>query len=986
MKPQKLIVSAFGPFSDVKEIDFTGFYSLGMFLICGPTGAGKTSVFDAISFALYGVASAQGRESLNLKSQFAAPESECFVELTFLAGGHHCRVRRAPRQLRPSKRRPQQSVELREQAELWIDQETPVSGSGAVNAKMVELLGLDRDQFRQIVMLAQGDFMRLLSADSKEKERIFRRLFSTQRVEALCEALRQRAAGIRTQRDQLLLLEQTAIAGIEPGEDSVLLALKAETFPDAAGILPPLSGKILADTAQKTALEARILALEAQMQAASPATAQALLEQFTALATHRQNLSALLEQQPEIEALESSLGLLAAAMGITPLFSALAATTEALSRAKEQQAALSTRQATLTAEFALAEQGFSTLPALQQQLETLLTRQSTLLVLKERLTRRENLIQEQTRLQAQQKKNQQQVQGLSVALAWFSATEALAVGSERKVLLEKAAAAAARTVLAQQAHCAALADWQQGQQLYLQSGAAVLAETLAVGTPCPVCGATEHPNAAQPAQKNVSAQALEALSREREAAYNHLQQQLTALDGLLKRLELPGAVEGVSTAFCGQLEGQLREQEHLWEALEQDAAQKQAAATALFFGDTLPNSREALAVLERDLHANRLSITGRLRAVAEELSALVETLPDTESRQSLEDTLLALKEQTVALQGQLQQINGNYHRLLGEKETLEAGILENRRNRDHLEKEAAQRQKAADAALTAAGFPDAASYHRALLPLPERAEMQQRTEGYRQKCLSLKERIGVLEEAVKGKHCPDMEAVQTAYNALSMERESFYLLRDRLLAQIQQNTHARQALESLLERSLLLDADYLQLGAIADVATGKNPKRLTFERYLLTRCLDDVLVMANLRLSQMSQQRFVLCRRQERGSYASDTGLELDVLDQNTGQLRPVGTLSGGESFLAALSLALGLSDTVGQQSGGVVIDTLFIDEGFGTLDPDALDSALLALISLRAQGRLVGVISHVPALGTTIQNHIVVTPSHQGSSIAVIQ
>ncbi|WP_195282050.1 AAA family ATPase [Harryflintia acetispora] len=982
MKPKYLELNAFGPFAQKEEIDFSRFEQDGIFLLSGPTGAGKTTVFDAISFALYGVPSGDGRESLSLKSQYSPDEETCYVRYRFEAGGHEYEVHRAPKQSRYSKRIKGLRL-VPESAELTIDQKEVLTGNQNVNERLVEVLGIDREQFRQIVMLAQGDFMRLLSSDSKDKEKILRRVFSTERLYRFTERLREYALDIRRRQEDNLRLLQSVARSLSCENNPALQEACAQEFPDAGRLLELLERQIEADEGLLAGCDERLGSLAARLAALDLPGARELCERFSRRGELEQKMQEFLSEEPRLKKAHQELSRLQRAVAIAGERVACEQTAVQLEKARRSRE-----------EYAGQLQGLS--PAFQEaelqygQLETLRARQQECeerrLTLQEQLFGLERL--DALRLSCAQLEGRLKEAGrrqelLELLLRRCELDEAKAAIARGQELCLSLREAQKKYQSAKERFAHADREYKMGYEAFLDSQAGLLAATLLPGSPCPVCGSLSHPAPAPAAQTDVSQEALELLRLRREESLSAAKEAQAVLQAGLTGLGGEEAQDPTSLLPLEQKEQSLEESAA---ALQREQEVLAASIAALFDPGKLDGSacrdREALSRRREELTKERSGLAARLETASLEAQKLETQLSISVSKEEAQLQIAALTAKAAALREEAQAITKRYLELGSQKKSLGELLDSLSAQLETLQKEEAACRERYHSALEQNGFSGEEEHARCLARRGELDALRASLQSSQRQRDETAAQYRLLCDQLEGKTPPDLAALQEAAGALRAQQQEQAGERDRLLSRLSLNRAGREEIVRIAGSSGRLDAQYLDAGALGALASGNNPQKLTFERYVLGRYFDDILSVANLRLRQMTADRYAFRRREGRSSYISNTGLQIDILDAYTGKLRAVGTLSGGESFKASLALALGLADVVSHYNGRVNISTIFIDEGFGTLDAQSLESAMEALFSLREGGRLVGIISHVPELQTMIAQKISVIPSPQGSSL----
>ena len=912
MRPLKLTLSAFGPYAGEMTLPLDELGKSGLYLITGDTGAGKTTLFDAITFALYGEASGGQRSPGMFRSKYAAPETPTFVELEFECRGRRYTVRRVPRYQRP-KLHGTGTTEQSAEATLLLPAGAPVTRLQEVNDAIRDILGLDRSQFMQIAMIAQGDFLRLLLAPTEERRQIFRRIFKTDLYQRLQDDLKQEAAALAQRCDAGRRSVEQYIAGVMcPEDDPAFPSLEAAR----QGRLPAqeaadlIAGLLEADRQRSQELQASVDALDGQLRAIHT------------------RLELAGEQQRRRGAL-SELGL-ALARQVREQAQAQEALTQAEEQAKDREA-LGRELTLLEAELPDYEKR----DALRQEAERLgaeLTRSDA----------RQADLESQARSRAQALTRQEQ-----------AAEELRAAPAKREQLLARQAQAQRREkqlcgALAQSEHVAALREALHGRQQqyraaaqaaqeaerrYFQMNEAFLAEQAGVlalglreGEPCKVCGSIHHPAPACPspgaptqealgrAQK-AAAQSRETLQRESEACAALRSTGTAARQQLEAGLREAGVEEGRLSQEIGQIRGEL---ENLTRQIGAEAARCARLTEA---ERAIPAARQALEELNKTiaaLAADRSALRARREAAAAQAAALALRFPTAgDARKALEE-----KRQRLEL---LRRAAEQAGQVLREKSDA---VLRTRSAAQQL------RQQLEDA--------------------PE----------------------------------IDVQAELNAQTQAQTQRREKLAQKEGADGRIAANAAALSGLRRQLAALTALESRYAWVRALADTAGGtvRGKAKLSLEAYVQTTYFEQIIRRANLRLTVMTDGQYELKRRAEAENRQSQSGLELDVIDHCNGSERSVKSLSGGESFLASLALALGLSDVIQSSAGGVRLDTMFVDEGFGSLDDQALNQAMKALLTLTEGDRLVGIISHVSDLKQRIDRQIVVTKTLTGSTARIVQ
>lgn len=1022
MKPLSLTLQAFGPFAGTETLDFALLGDSPLFLINGPTGAGKSSILDAICFALYGQTTGDEREAAQMRCDQSAAEVLTEVQFDFELAGKQYRIRRIPLQERPKTRGEGFTLQQPE-AQLW-HLDGSVEGVLKVarkvndaNREVQQLLGLDVEQFRQVMVLPQGKFRQLLLADSKEREKIFSQLFQTQIYKRIEERLKAQAAGIRQAVDQ----HQNQIKGI----------LQVVDVNTEAGIDAELQKLVpaLQQAAQQkdTASEAQAQALRTQQ------SAQHLLDKFTALASKQAEQVALEAQRPQIERVQQQLAEAQAAQLLRPQQEKLAEQTkeqqaqQQLLVAEEQQCRQAQAETVAAeAELAKARTGLSKVDSLKvehtrlSQFETLIGELTTARAAfsDRRQASKNSQRQYQTRLHesralaGERQKLEQQLVALEQSLASLASRQIqlnqLQMELQQRTELEtlrlnhKALANAlqqAEAVYRQKSEACERAE-QEARQVewrWHSGQAALLAQQLQPNQPCPVCGSCEHPSPATGVDQASlttkemvdSARAVAAQSQqhrqvakeERDNA-NRLQQ-----DNLAAGKKLSDGIGELADQPLAQVKDAVQTLKgEVAKLLAQQAEKEKHAQRLAELIRQLENFEPELRELETTANNQReLAIKAASRVEHVE-SQLPESYREPQALANLLDTIA---KEIVQLQEAFQAAE-----LLQQTKTRELIELNTRvTNRKARLEELSQRVEQSRAqwqqSLLESVFSEAgavaqqeAAYRQALLEETERRRLQAQVADFQSTLNTLNGAVEQLQSELKAQQQPDMAAV-TATLAERTEQlqqaENQWQALDKRYSQLK---GVQTKLQKAHQKHADLEAQYAVIGTLSDVANGQTGNKVSLQRFVLSVLLDDVLIQASERLLLMSKGRYRLLRKEDRAKGNKASGLELEVEDSYTGKSRSVATLSGGESFIAALSLALGLSDVVQSYAGGIKLDTLFIDEGFGSLDPESLDLAVKTLVDLQAGGRMIGIISHVTELKEQMALRVDVISDRLGSRI----
>ena len=918
MRPLKLTMAGFGPYAATQELDFESLGTGGLYLITGDTGAGKTTIFDAITFALFGEASGDSREPAMLRSKYARAEDPTYVELTFSYAGKEYTVRRNPEYER-AKTRGTGTTRQAADALLTEPDGTPVTKLKDVDRRIREIIGLNREQFSQVAMISQGDFRRLLQAETKERQKIFRDIFGTSHFVALQIRLKEHAAQLREQREQAARSIEQYVEGILCAETS---ALAPEVGQAKKGALPvqavmELISKLLEEdkTLRKQAdrdlarqeaeaeqIAAELTRAQSHRKTKADLTRSRELEnrQTAALAEAEQRLTEARTQLPVQESLQKQI------TGIElllPSYDALEAKAQAVAR-KERELAAARNSGKRFAEE--RDRRNTAIEALKEERKAL----EALEAEKEKLTAgRQQLVSRREKLQ------------LLISMIG-------ALNIQRDVLRQKQEA----YLEAEAASSRLGREYEAKNKAFLDEQAGILAEKLEEGLPCPVCGATSHPCLARLSEEAPSEAGVKKAKKEYDKARKVTE----------KASAEASKQRGTVTASEETLR---REAAQLLPGVDPEEAKEAAHAEETELTDQI-------GALERKLREAEAGIARK-----KELDAQIPG--EEEALSAAEAGLAAAKEQTAALTASIADGREQVAELQktlsypSRKEALtEKKALENKR--DELMK----------------SLTDLESY------VNRAKEMLAGTRA------AVEQLQALLAQSTDA----DVEQLEEKRAALATEKARIAALQKQLHTRITTNETAEKNISRKSAEMERLDETYGWVKALADTANGNvtGKEKIMLETYIQTTYFDRILERANLRLAKMSGGQYDLKRRRIAGNKQAQSGLELDIIDHINTTERSVNTLSGGEAFLASLALALGLSDEV-QHSTGIRLDTLFVDEGFGSLDSDALGKAYSALAGLTEGNRLVGIISHVAELKERIDRQIVVKKNRDGGSYAMV-
>lgn len=926
MRPLQLTMSAFGSYAGETSIDFEKLGENGLYLICGDIGAGKTTIFDAITFALFGEVTGNRRKADMFRSQYADPAAETFVRLKFLYSGKTYEVTRNPAYMRAGRRGPAKMTEVKAKADLILPDGRVESGPRNVTLKIVEILGVDAGQFSQIAMIAQGDFYKLITSDTAKRQEIFRQVFGTEIYDNFQAKLKEKAKNVAIERKTVKQSIKQYVDGVLCDDTNALSIdlekIQSDTSDEVmiVEVMALLDAILKADKTVYARLGEEKTAAEKRQEAVVTALAKANTQE-----TARKTLATATEQLKEKE----------------PLFEELKKACVAaekkkpdVEKLKEQataiEATLSDYDGLANAEKALKDtrDGKRQKEAQQKADEEKTERlQQELDALKKESAMLKDVGKKSAEIAGKLADLSRVAEGLDTMQKSYTDLAALeAQQNEKKATYATLQAEANEKNSVAKTLRASFNDEQAG----------IMAQALSDGDPCPVCGSTAHPHKAEKTEGAPDEADVKAAEEAAEVAQKKANQASAAAS------EANGKYDTAKNALL-------------------DEAKKQLDVTAL--ADVAPAIKAKLDALQeeqRKLEAERAE-ENRKETRKE---AVDNAIPEKErQKEALVEAIGKIKENLAAL------------------EAKETGLLE---QQQELKKKLAFESKAAakskvDELKTAA------------------QNLQNDIEAAKTKRDDCEKEITNIKAQIKAASDLLKDAEEVDVAALTEENEKCEERKNELAKKMQvvhtrldTNTRAKTSIAGKSAELEKLDGEYTMLASLSNTASGEltGKPRINLETYVQMFYFDRILQRANVHLFKMSGGKYDFKRHAialDDKSGNGQVGLELDVIDHYNGSERSVKSLSGGESFIASLSLALGMSEEIQASSGGVRLDTMFVDEGFGTLDEETLNQATAALISLSESNRLIGIISHVADFQSKIDKQIVVKKEASGGSSATV-
>lgn len=1037
MKPLKMTMQAFGPYAGTETIDFRQLESRTMFVISGKTGSGKTTIFDGISYAIYGKASGEDRNGPDLRSQFALDDLLTEVSLEFSLRQKTYLIIRSPQQEK-KKKNGEGTTMLGAKAELYLIDENGeqlllASNVREVDEKIKEIMIIDSNQFRQILMIPQGEFRKLLTSDSKDKEIILQRLFHTEVYKKVEEKLKEEATVLKKSVEDQVEKRNTALRSIKASENPELKEyIEAGSVNDML-IMPLLKLEIesMAAKLEQLNLDRIERQKERDSQQERLFEAQTTLKQLETLEELRLKKENLAGQQENFKRKEVEADLAKKA--------ALLATQEQLCHRLKAECDSLTDQAEeiskkimfYTEKLAKAElehqQQLDREPErkaasehknkLENMRDDVMAFASIAKSVDELSQNLHNSMQEREKAEQTIKAAEERLKSLQSEKEAAEKAQLFLLENDRRLeklqfeldKLQKMQAHSQKVGTANQAYNQKKAAYSNAkarfedskatvnalEQNWLHSQAAVLAASLHEGVSCPVCGSEHHPKPAQasdefiPTEEDLKAAREQAakLDEEKsftEKAFIEVEANLNSLTAAAEELTSeirnfrPDFKSADLTDVIMQIQSDQRNvQEEQKKIAIKVNSQEKIKLEMKRFEDGIEKLQKQQKTMEENYHQMVIQYTEKRTTLERITEKIPEDMRSIEMFEKKLSDAIRLQEQLDFL---LEQARKTYQEAKEQLGTVKArGEDAEKRLKEKNDELNAERELFKNN-MIAQGFENFQLYHQAKKPERDIQLLDTEIRNYREELRSVSDRYDEMAKMLQDVKKPDIESLQKEFSNLNEKIKQADEVYQDLNLKKRDNQAVFEIVESLNEQMKVLEERYKLVGHLYEISKGQNTYRITFERFVLAAFLDDILSEANVRLNKMTSGRYRLLRKTDRSKGNVQSGLELLVLDAYTGQERHVKTLSGGESFKAALSLALGLADVVQNYAGGVSLETMFIDEGFGTLDPESLDQAIEALIDIQSSGRLVGIISHVPELKERIDARLEVISTQTGS------
>ena len=1036
MRPIKLTISAFGPYASKQVIDFEELKGRNIFVISGKTGAGKTTIFDAISYALYGEASGESRETDSLRSHFADDNTETYVELEFELRGERYIVNRVPKQ-KKKRVRGDGYTEKTADATLILPDGKVITKVKNVTDKIIEILGITREQFKQIVMLAQGEFKKLLLADSVEREGIFRKIFNTYDFEKIQAELKDKAANLSKNRTKSKHEMEINLKNIKGEHDIVI-----DEYVDFPLVIEKLKDLLERDNNIYKTLNEEGKEVDNKLQVKNQE--KAIIETNNNLLKEKEiitkALDELLSKEDEYKNKSKTIIDGKNAKEVKYIEDKLIETTKKLTKREEDYNlslknidSLKLKQEEANKLLQIEESKECDREKLSVEINNLNKLEEKIIELDSLNNKVMHLKQsaENSKLQIinnkketeelKKSKEEKELQLKDIATLETKKVELESdIKAKNKTLDEvrelfKVIRSFQNTYIEHNNKAKEYKEfeveykkvkenYEKMDDLYKKEQAGILASKLQENEPCPVCGSTNHPNKATikenlkiPTKEElkVAKENLDKLEKENLEKINNLttlnSNKTTYLEQVNNHLSMLSATLNIDKTFNSEtakvvknLGTELKSvidklKDELLKVIDKISLKEKIEKELNLITTTINEREQSLIKLEESEKNYTTELTQNITKIDEYKKEIPENITDLKTLNNLIE--VKTKELNISKEklAKLRLENENLAKKLeGENSTSK----EINKSIEELKLEIANNKANFNEAIKEQGFDNIQTYEDAKLQISMVESLEKEVENYNSELKLTKVKQEDIINKTKDMVFMDITTIDEEIKSIQNDKKELESKLRELHAIIVGNQTVLENVENLNIEFKEIEEEYKVVGELADLANGKKAPYISFERYILASYFEDIIEAANIRLEKMTGDRFSLIRKTSKSKGAGQKGLELEIYDNYTDSSRDVSSLSGGESFKASLSLALGLSDIVQSNAGGVSLDTMFVDEGFGTLDPQSLDNAIDSLLELQRGGRLVGIISHVEELKDRIDAKLEVTSTSKGSKV----
>ncbi|MGL5379098.1 AAA family ATPase [Clostridium sp.] len=1043
MKIKKLIISAFGPYAEKQTIDFEeNLDGKNMFVITGNTGAGKTTIFDAINFALYGEASGSDREGKSLRSDFADNKTPTEVELWFSIRNKDYYVKRTPQYFR-AKQRGEGYTESKPTAEMKIKDKT-LTGPKEVTKAVEDILGINSDQFKQLVMIPQGEFKKLLNSDSSKKEEIFRKIFGTKVFSIIQNDIKEKSNVLKKsietiQRDRenrirvFKCREKEELLGLINAKD-INIELVMEKFKDAIKFDEKYSEEVkdnikkIEDEISKLSKEFT-LADENNKKIEKVEKCKIELEELIAKANEYKDKSIMLERGKKAitvgnfeekynekkklhdsvskelkeskllkenleEDLKKAEECLSIEKGKEEERNKISKNIDEYEKLKDKAA----KYESIKNQFDLLKKKLKSTEARKISIDIeVKSNENTLKEISIMLDEIKKIREEKSKLDIENEKYEgklEKINRISSAISkWLSENDRHENGIKYYSEVEKKYKNLKNI-------------YEELEDIFKKNQAGILARNLEEGEECPVCGSTSHPRLAILDEKEVTEEAVKKSKVEFEAIGNKKEEAIKLLTEIKTRMDniFDETINSMAMELLGNEVDITNSSEDI------NIINEKINQLNIENNNLIKKNKERIEGLNKLINTEGLKLSEKeqaekaIVALRKELEEKNEELVNLQGKFKSQEVLL--EEIRKEFNGEIKTkaqldllINDEANKLKKLKELFEKveelykkvkTSLDNEKGRfQSLTKSEEESKSSYEEALNifkenvlSLGFEDYKDYIGAKISEQGIIYLEEEISKYNTDVISIKNLYSMVSKDAEGLTKIDLMVIKEKLEEANEKKIKLVSEDKEIFADINHNKSIIEDIKKFTKSIENDEKEYKVVGNLSKIVNGENLKRISFERYVLAAYFEDIIAAANVRFSKITGSRYELLRKEDIGDKRKGQGLDLEVFDNYTGKSRDIKTLSGGESFKASLSMALGLADVVQSYAGGIQLDTMFIDEGFGTLDPESLDNAIECLIDLQNDGRLVGVISHVEELKDRIEARLEVISTNKGSKV----
>ena len=939
MRPIKLVISAFGPYKDIVEIDFTKLGDNGIFLITGVTGSGKTTIFDALSFALFGEASGSRRENSSFRSDFASDDISTFVKLEFMHKDICYTIERIPRYTRKKKRGDGITTVGGDASLTYLDK--VVTGDVNVTDKCIEILGMNANQFKQIVMIAQGEFLDLLLAKTKDRATIFRHIFDTGIYKNISDKLKNNYLAKKREYEDIAITINGYIQSIQlnselSGDESIeyiLNVLEKEIDNDA------LKEKDLDNERNKLFKESsKIVEVISE--------GKIINDSIFNLNNLKEKLKLLLEDENNIKVKEETL------KKNKDIWDLIMPKYEEILKLRKELADKKVKLDSSKKEAELISEDYEKVVVQYNGLNDKLNEIQVLNKLIIDLESKVSLFEEIEQLE-------KDLIELDLKFSYCSLVEKRNLLDKFDFLSNKELEISSlreKLIILKNEYVRDNELYGRHYDLFLSAQAGILASTLKEGVACPVCGSINHPK--------IASLVSDVFSKE------DLDEEKVLLDKKFQELE--------------SLRIDLLNEEKDLEILKRDLFDFEKNSLV----SELNELEDKCAEISFDVGSVDIKdLEEEFQRLNFILNDKKKILGDVCSNNALEEEIAEKRGLVSNLEVEIEKIRNEYSDLLNKKTSIDSFINVLSDDIKKLDKNIVDNELEYVKTYKWLGYDTEESYIMIRLSKEEILILEKDINKYKEQLVEFRSSISSLEKIINGREERNLDVFEEQLNIINKQIEEVELSFKKVNNKLFNNKNIYSKLKVVSDKMKKLEHEVMLCKDLSDTANGSivGKSKLEFEQYVQSSYFDRVLIAANKRFSFMTDDRYQLVRKEESVRVSDKLGLELEVMDYYTGKKRDVKSLSGGESFKASLALALGMSDTIQEFSGGIVVDAMFIDEGFGSLDDDSLEQAMNAIMMLSNGNKIIGIISHVNELKARIDKKIVIKKSNNGSSVSFV-